>query len=245
MSANHIAVEDRAQALAARHGERQGAELLRPMIEAEFSGSIALVSSFGSEAAVLLHMVAGIDPATPVIFLDSGKLFGETLKYRDRLVRDLGIEDIRSIEPDPAEVGAHDPRGDLWATNSDLCCFYRKVEPLRRALQGFDAWITGRKGYHGGERAGLSPIEAVDGRVKLNPLAGWRKSDIDFYFEAHDLPPHPLEADGFLSIGCLPCTERVAPGEDLRSGRWKGSPKSECGIHLTASLLGPSTGANP
>lgn len=221
--------------LTARYADRAAPELLRAMIEDEFPGRIALVSSFGAEAAILLHMVAGIDAATPVIFLDTEKLFGETLRYRDQLTERLGLTDVRSIRPDPQRIQSLDPDGVLWYGNPDMCCFIRKVEPMRRALTGLSAWITGRKRFHGGERAELPAIEAADdGRIKINPLAGWNRDDIDRYFAAHDLPRHPLEADGFLSIGCMPCTDRVKPGEGARAGRWRDLEKSECGIHLPA-----------
>jgi phosphoadenosine phosphosulfate reductase len=224
-----------ADVLTARYAGRAAPELLRAMIEDEFPGQIALVSSFGAEAAILLHMVADIDAATPVIFLDTEKLFGETLRYRDQLTERLGLTDVRSIRPDPQRIQSLDPDGVLWYGNPDMCCFIRKVEPMRRALTGFSAWITGRKRFHGGERAELPAIEAADdGRIKINPLAGWHRDDIDRYFATHDLPRHPLEADGFLSIGCMPCTDRVKPGEGARAGRWRDLEKSECGIHLPA-----------
>ena len=224
----------RAERLNARYADADAETLLRAMIEDEFPGRIALVSSFGAEAAVLLHMVAQIAPAMPVIFLNTGKLFGETLRYRDELARLCGLTDVRNIQPDLRQVEAVDPDGVLWYGNPDMCCFVRKVEPLRRALAGFDASITGRKRFQGGARAGLAPIEADDdGRIKINPLAGWDKASIEAYFERHDLPRHPLEADGFLSIGCMPCTDRVKPGENARAGRWRHSDKTECGIHLS------------
>ncbi len=230
------ASRSRVDDLGRRWAEADTETMLAGMIHEEFPQRIALVSSFGAEAAVLLHLVAGIDPRLPVIFLDTGKLFGETLRYRDRLVADLGLTDVRSIKPDPVRIDALDPDGVLWFGNPDMCCHIRKVEPLNRALEGFDAWITGRKGFHGGERDGLQRIEhnEDDGRIKVNPLALWRKADIEGYFERHALPRHPLEADGFLSIGCMPCTDRVAPGEDARAGRWRGREKTECGIHLSA-----------
>jgi phosphoadenosine phosphosulfate reductase len=199
----------------------------------EFAGRIALVSSFGAESAVLLHLIAEIDPAIPIIFLDTGKLFGETLRYRDQLTKRLGLKDLRSIAPDPAALAAEDEAGALWLKQPDRCCFLRKVEPLRRALEGFDAWLTGRKRFQGGLRDRLPKFEAADGKIKVNPLADWTKDDLDRYFEAHELPRHPLEADGFLSIGCMPCTDRVSPGEDGRAGRWRGIDKTECGIHLS------------
>ncbi|TVR83610.1 MAG: phosphoadenylyl-sulfate reductase [Rhodospirillales bacterium] len=222
-----------AAALDAEYAEADELTLLEATIHQVFPGQVALTSSFGAEAAVLLHLVAGIDPATPVIFLDTGKLFGETLRYRDTLVDRLGLRDVRSITPDPQRVEDLDADGVLWYGNPDMCCYIRKVEPLDRALTGFAATITGRKGFHGGARSGLPRVEAADdGRFKINPLAQWQKADVDAYFDAHDLPRHPLEADGFLSIGCMPCTDRVAPGEEVRAGRWRGRQKTECGIHL-------------
>lgn len=219
--------------LAERYRGADTRSLLEAMIREEFAGAIALVSSFGAEAGVLLHMVAEIDPTTPVIFLDTGKLFGETRRYRDTLVGELGLGDVRTVAPDPARVDSVDPDGVLWYGNPNMCCYVRKVEPLKHALNGFEAWITGRKGFHGAERASLPPVEAADdGRIKINPLADWRQADVEAYFDKHGLPRHPLQADGFLSIGCMPCTDRVAPGEDPRAGRWRGRGKTECGIHL-------------
>ncbi|MBB4284807.1 phosphoadenylyl-sulfate reductase [Roseospira goensis] len=205
--------------------------LLARAIRDWFPGEIAVVSSFGTESAVLLHLVAEVDPATPVLFLETGKLFGETLRYRDRLVERLGLRDVRSLRPDPAALAQADPDGELWARTPDACCHLRKVEPLERGLGGFAAWINGRKRHHGGDRSTLPMAETVDGRVKLNPLAGWSRADIDRHFAAHDLPRHPLQADGFASIGCWPCSDRVAAGEDPRAGRWRGRAKTECGIH--------------
>jgi phosphoadenosine phosphosulfate reductase len=226
-----LALAARAEALGARYGAASTAELLAAMIVQEFANEIALVSSFGAEAAVLLHVVAVVDPATPVIFLNTGKLFGETLRYRDRLVDRLGLRDVRTIAPDPERLQSIDPEEVLWYGNPDMCCYVRKVEPLHRALQPFSASISGRKRFHGDGRSALPLVEAIDGRIRINPLAAWRKEDIDAYFAAHDLPRHPLEADGFLSIGCMPCTDRVAPDENVRAGRWRGQGKTECGIH--------------
>jgi len=210
---------------------RSADSLLRTMLMA-FPGRIAAVSSFGTESAVLLHLLAGIDPAVPVIFLDTGKLFAETLAYRDALIQRLGLTDIRVAHPDPVRLAQTDPSGTLWASDPDLCCWNRKVEPLEVALSGFAAWITGRKRLHGGERRGLDMVDAgQDGRIKVNPLATWSNDDITRYFAAHDLPRHALEAKGYRSVGCIPCTRAVAPGEAPRAGRWAGSSKTECGIH--------------
>lgn len=228
----------RARRLDRRYGHLPAEQVLTAMLGEVFPGRVALVSSFGAESAVLLDMVARIDPALPVLFLDTGKLFGETLRYRDRLVARLGLSDVRDIRPDPDLIAAEDPKGVLWASAPDRCCALRKVLPLARALEGFDAWITGRKRFQGGLRSHLPVIEAAEGRIKINPLARWQRADIEAYFAAHDLPRHPLEADGFLSIGCMPCTDRVAPGEDLRAGRWRDQAKTECGIHLPAGRPG-------
>jgi len=208
-------------------------DLLAHVIRHRFAGGIALVTSFGTESAVLLHMVAQIDRATPVIFLDTGKLFGETLRYRDALVRQLGLTDLRVVEPDAQALVAADPDGDLWRRDGTACCALRKVEPLHRALAPFAAWINGRKRFQGGTRRDLPAIEHVDGRCKINALANWQATDIERYFAAYRLPHHPLQEDGYASIGCMPCTDRIAAGEEARAGRWRGSARTECGIHLS------------
>jgi phosphoadenosine phosphosulfate reductase len=225
-------VERQAAVLDGRYGGLEGETLLRPLIEREFKGRIAVLSSFGAEAALLLHMVAQVDAATPVIFLDTGKLFGETLAYRDALAARLGLRDLRIVAPDPRELTRRDPQGALWHSDADACCRLRKVEPLERALAGFAASISGRKRYHGGARSAMRSIEAVGGRIQVNPLAAYSRARIEHEFAVRGLPAHPLEADGFLSIGCMPCTDRVAPSEDRRAGRWRGQSKDECGIHL-------------
>src|SRR4051812_20237947 len=217
--------------LLARYGHLDGVELLRPLLRDELAGRIALVSSFGTESAVLLALVAEVDPATPVIFVDTLRLFGETLRYRDHLVARLGLTGLRAVEPDPVALKQADPNEVLWRDNPDACCHVRKTLPLERALAPFDAWITGRKRFQAATRAALPPIEAADGKIKINPLATWTRERIAAEFQRRDLPPHPPEADGLLSIGCLPCTDRVAPGADPRSGRWAGIEKTECGIH--------------
>jgi phosphoadenosine phosphosulfate reductase len=208
--------------------------LLRQAIKQDFPGQIALVSSFGADAAVLLHLVATIDPATPVIFIDTGKLFGETLRYRDQLTARLGLTDVRVVGPAALDENAADPDGILWASDPDRCCHFRKVLPLQRALGSVSAWINGRKRFQSASRDALTAVEITDGKTKFNPLFDWSVSDIDSYFERHDLPRHPLVEDGYLSIGCMPCSDRVASGEDPRAGRWRGQAKVECGIHLGA-----------
>ncbi len=214
-----------------RHAMSPTPDLLRAAIDGMFRDRIAVVSSFGTESAVLLHMVAQIDPATPVIFLETGQLFAQTLQYVEQLSRHLGLTDVRAEQPNPAAIAAEDPQGDLWRRDPDRCCYLRKVLPLETALSGFEAWISGRKRFQGGGRGALPLAEADGTRVKLNPLAAWSADAIDTYFTEHDLPRHPLQEFGFLSIGCHPCTDTVVPGDDTRAGRWAGSEKTECGIH--------------
>ncbi|GER06028.1 phosphoadenosine phosphosulfate reductase [Iodidimonas muriae] len=224
-----------AAVLSDRYGRADAQQLLTAMVHEVFPGRIALVSSFGAESAVLLHMLSEIDRHIPVLFVDTGKLFGETKRYRDQLVARLGLTNLQTISPDPNALSGKDPKGLLFAQNPDACCYWRKVEPLERALKGYGAWISGRKQFHGGARTHLTRIEAADKRIKISPLADWSRADIERYFDQYDLPKHPLEADGYLSIGCMPCTQRVAPGGDIRSGRWSGLDKTECGIHLSLS----------
>ncbi len=218
-----------------RYGPLSGPELLEPLIREVFPGKIALVSSFGIESAVLLHMVSRIDPSVPVIFLDTGKLFGETKRYRDELIAFLGLSDVRSIRPAPAAEADVDAQGHLWMSDPEMCCHMRKVEPLERALRGFQAWITGRKQFHGGARAGLPGLEVVDWRLKANPLAEWSHDQVTAYRDVHKLPKHPLEDRGYSSVGCMPCTDLPRPGGGLRDGRWAGTEKSECGIHWSVN----------
>ena len=239
-------IDRRLARLRSVYGALQGTALVRAMLLKAFPGRVALTSSFGAEAAVLLHMVATIDPETPVLFLETGKLFEETLAYRDTLVARLGLRDVRSLAPAAYELAALDPDGDLHRTAPDQCCFVRKVAPLDRALSGFDAWITGRKSYQSAGRAGLPSLEAEDGRIKINPLLRWRPADIDAYMDRHGLPPHPLLARGYPSIGCAPCTQAVRDGEDPRAGRWRDCAKTECGIHRPRASMegGTTTGGN-
>ncbi len=223
--------QDHTAELTSRYGGLSGAALLRPMIEKVFAGRIAVVSSFGAESAVILNLVARIDPTTPVLFLDTRKHFAETLAYRETLVAQLGLADLRVIGPDPVAVAEQDPEGWLWQRAPENCCHLRKVLPLRRALAGFEAWITGRKHFQSGLRAGLRPIEAVEGRIKINPLADWSVKEVAAAFKSADLPRHPLVDKGYASIGCAPGTRPVTSGNPARAGRWAGTDKTECGIH--------------
>ena len=221
-----------------RFAKVKARSLLRLAIEDLFPGRIALLSSFGADSVVLLHMVAQVDPTTPVLFVDTGQHFEETLRYRDELVARLGLTKLITATPDPALTAAEDPEKFLFTSDPDRCCDIRKVQPLARALDGYDAWITGRKSFQTATRSRVPLFEAEGDRVKVNPLVGWSASDLLDYIRAADLPPHPLVAKGFPSIGCLPCTSHVAPGEDARAGRWRGRAKSECGIHTEPLNVG-------
>jgi phosphoadenosine phosphosulfate reductase len=196
---------------------------------------LALVSSFGTESAALLKVMSDVDPAIPVIFLDTGWLFEETLAYRDQLIAELGLRDVRSVKPAEEALSREDPQGDLWFSDPDACCRIRKVESLSRALQPFDAWINGRKRFQGGLRAAIPVVEQDGARLKFNPFADVSREEIQAIYAAAKLPPHPLLAKGFLSVGCMPCTSRTTPDEDARAGRWRGRPKSECGIHTVTT----------
>jgi phosphoadenosine phosphosulfate reductase len=225
-------LHDYAASLNAQMQGRSAEDVLNIAIRDLFPGQIALVSSFGADSAVLLHLAAQADKATPVLFLDTGKLFEQTLAYRDTLIGRLGLSDVRVLTPDQTQLAAQDDGGTLWFRDAEACCNIRKVQPLQRALKPFAAWINGRKRYQAGTRRDIAMVEADGARLKFNPLAGWSAAEIEAYFTRHDLPRHPLVADGYLSIGCATCTQPVAAGQDARSGRWQGREKTECGIHL-------------
>ncbi len=213
--------------------DRPTREMLGALLLEIAPGRTAVIASFGTETAVMLQQVARIDPATPVLFLDTGKLFDETLRYRDELIAHFGLSDVRSLTPEPLDLKAEDPEGDLWSKVPDRCCAIRKTWPLDRALEGFDARITGRKRFQAATRKQIDLFEQDrHGRLVANPLAHWSAEDIQDAFLAFDLPRHPLEAQGYRSIGCAPCTAPVAANEDARAGRWRGLDKIECGIHF-------------
>jgi len=192
---------------------------------------LAVVSSFGTESAALLKVMADVDPAIPVIFLDTGWLFEETLAYRDTLIATLGLRDVRSIKPLDETLSREDPDRELWFSDPDACCRIRKVEPLKRALAPFRAWINGRKRFQGGLRADIAVVEDDGNRLKFNPFANVSREEIEAIYSLAKLPPHPLVASGYLSVGCMPCTSRTSADEDARAGRWRGRAKTECGIH--------------
>lgn len=240
----HEPLTDDPHAFVGRAADLPPQDLLAEAILGAFAGRIALVSSFGVASVALLHMVARIDAGTPVLLIDTGKLFPETLAYRDRLVDRLGLSDVRALAPDPAALALSDPAGDLFSRDVATCCRVRKVDPLARGLAPFEAWITGRRRGQTARRAALAPAEIdAAGRVKLNPLAGWQAADVAAYMARHDLPEHPLARRGYPSIGCAPCTTPVAPGEDERAGRWRGLDREECGIHVEDGHLVRTTGA--
>ena len=221
-----------ASRLETRFAQLKASSLLRLAIEDLYPGRVALVSSFGADAAALLHMVAQVNTATPVVFVDTGQHFAETLAYRDDLVARLGLTNVIIAEPKAEIVAQEDPEKFLFMSDPDRCCDIRKVRPLAEAMEGFDAWITGRKGFQSTTRSTLPLFEAEGERIKINPLVGCSSSDVMKYITDAGLPRHPLVAKGFPSIGCLPCTSPVKPGEDERAGRWRGRGKVECGIHV-------------
>lgn len=226
-------VATRVGLLNARYKHHGATAVLEHALKDADLGKVALVSSFGAESVVLLHLVSVIAPETPVLFIDTRMLFQETLDYQRELAEKLALCDIRTIRAHPAKVAFDDPDGTLHQFNTDACCAVRKIEPLERALADFDGWITGRKRYQGATREAVEFFEAEgETRIKVNPLAHWGREDLEEYMVENRLPRHPLVAKGYPSIGCAPCTSPVKPGEDPRAGRWRGSQKTECGIHF-------------
>jgi phosphoadenosine phosphosulfate reductase len=212
------------------------AQVIEAAVQAVGRDRLAVVSSFGTESAALLKVMADVDPAIPVVFLDTGWVFEETLAYRDTLIAMLGLRDVRSIKPLEETLSRQDPERELWFSDPDACCRIRKVEPLARALEPFSAWINGRKRFQGGVRATIPVVEDDGVRLKFNPFANVSREAIGAIYTLAKLPPHPLAASGYLSVGCMPCTSRTSPDEDARAGRWRGRAKTECGIHtVTAS----------
>lgn len=213
--------------------EMDGVGVLRQAVTDLLPGDIAIVSSFGADSAVLLHMVAEVDPTLPVLFLETGKHFVETLDYVETLKRQLGLTNVIALKPDAKDLARFDPNGDLWETDPDSCCHIRKTEPLDAVVSGYGGWVTGRKRYQTKERGVLPHFELTsDDRIKVNPLAYFSDADITTYKLKYQLPEHPLYNKGYKSIGCAPCTSVVAEGEDPRAGRWRGLNKKECGIHF-------------
>lgn len=235
-------VADRVAALNARYRHHSATAVLEHALRDADLGRVALVSSFGADSVVLLHLVSIIAPQTPVLFVDTRMLFAETLDYQRQLAESLPLCDLRTIRAAQPAVAFEDPDGTLHQFNTDACCAVRKIAPLERALAGFDGWITGRKRFQNADRGALQFFEnEEDQRIKVNPLAHWGREDLAEYIVNNRLPRHPLVARGFPSIGCAPCTTAVRPGEDPRSGRWRGKQKSECGIHFAGGTAARPT----
>jgi phosphoadenosine phosphosulfate reductase len=213
--------------------EMDAVGVLRQAAHEILPGDLAIVSSFGADSAVLLHLVAQVDPSLPVYFLETGKHFPETLAYVETLKKQLGLMNVIAIHPNPADIKRFDPTGELWETDPDSCCHIRKTEPLEPITEQFGGWVTGRKRFQTKERGVLPHFELTsDDRIKVNPLAYFSDADVNQYKIDHGLPEHPLFSKGYKSIGCAPCTSVVADGEDPRAGRWRGLNKKECGIHF-------------
>jgi phosphoadenosine phosphosulfate reductase len=229
--ADSVAVRPTADELDRALAEASPAEIITAALRAVGREQLAIVSSFGTESAALLKIAADVDPAIPVLFLDTGHLFEETLAYRDTLIAALGLRDVRSIKPLEEDLSRVDPDRELWFSDPDACCRIRKVEPLARALKPFRAWINGRKRFQGGLRAAIPVVEEDGARLKFNPFANASREELAAIYAHAELPPHPLVGQGFLSVGCMPCTSRTAADEDSRAGRWRGQSKTECGIH--------------
>ncbi|MCP4820998.1 MAG: phosphoadenylyl-sulfate reductase [Shimia sp.] len=221
-------------ALNARYRHHSATDVMAASLRDPQAGKLALVSSFGAESVVLLHMAAIVDRNIPVLFVDTEMLFAETLAYQMELAERLHLDNVQIIRATDASIAAEDADGTLHQRDTDACCSLRKTRPLQKALRGYDGWITGRKRFQSGTRAALDFFEVEDftGRIKVNPLAHWAPEDVQAYMIENRLPRHPLVAQGYPSIGCAPCTSKVAEGEDPRSGRWRGQNKEECGIHF-------------
>ena len=222
---------DRAQRLNYLYGDASAEAIIAVAVK-EFGAGLAAVSSFGADSAILLHLIAQVQPSLPVLFLQTNKHFPATLRYQAQLVQELGLTDVRDLLPDTSALKTHDPVGALCLTDKDRCCDLRKTQPLALGIAPFQAWFTGRKQFQAATRNSLPAFEAVGQHIRINPLKDWSTEQLEAYREAHHLPPHPLVAQGYPSIGCMPCTRAVSDGEDQRAGRWAGSGKTECGIHL-------------
>lgn len=207
-------------------------EVLNFAAKEKFINDIALVSSYGAEAIILLHLVSQVDNNLPVIFIDTGKLFGETKRYREKVNQQLNLTNVITFKGDADAIKAADPKNILWSQDTTACCDVRKVQPYAKATEPYAALITGRKRFQGNTRSALNTFEFANSQVKINPLANWGLDQLKNYILEHDLPRHPLVADGYLSIGCMPCTDKVATDAEYRDGRWQGQDKTECGIHM-------------
>jgi phosphoadenosine phosphosulfate reductase len=197
-----------------------------------FAPDAALLSSFGTESVVLLHMVSEVARDMPVFFLETGYHFKETLEYKKALIEllNLNVIDLKSEMSREEFISRFGE--DLYRWDPDSCCEINKVAPLQKALVGLRAWISGIRRAQGPERKQVGVLEEYPGRpYKLNPLANWTSKETWAYIQKHSLPTHPLYDKGYTSIGCWPCTRPPMKGEDDRAGRWANRVKTECGIH--------------
>ncbi len=216
-----------------RFEKAQPQEIIRWAIE-EFRPKLAVTSSFQTESIVLLHMVSEIDPSLPVLFLETGFHFKETLDFKKLVTKRLKLTNVIDLKADPKrrEEAMRQYQNEPYKFNPDLCCQINKVEPLELALKNYDAWISGIRRSQSKTRKDISIVEEYqNGIYKINALANVTSGDIGWYIKEHNLPKHELSEKGYLSIGCWPCTKPVQPGDDERSGRWAGLEKAECGIH--------------
>ena len=228
-------------ALNKKYRHHSATEVLQVALKEMAPRKIAMVSSFGAESVALLHLLAISDNKVPVLFIDTRLLFAETLVYQADVSEKLGLKDIRIVRPTRQSITREDPYGALRFTDPDRCCDLRKTRVLQKALDGFGAWITGRKRFQSGTRKEFDFFEydADQNKIKVNPLAHWSAEDIATYMEENRLPRHPLIDQGYLSIGCAPCTSKVQPSEDQRAGRWRNHPKTECGLHMENQVQSP------
>ncbi|MBI5069605.1 MAG: phosphoadenylyl-sulfate reductase [Deltaproteobacteria bacterium] len=229
--------------------ERPPQEILALAAE-RFAPRLTFATGFGREGCALVDMVARFHLAVDLFTLDTGVLFPETYALWSRLERHYGLT-IRAVRP-RFTLAEADQVHRLWESDPDRCCELRKVTPLRAELSSFDAWVTAIRREQTPERAGARPVEwdAKFGLVKVNPLVRWTEADLDAYLTRHGVPVNPLHAQGYPSIGCQPCTTKVAAGEDPRAGRWRGREKTECGLHTrhawaAAASPSPSSPPNP
>ena len=196
-----------------------------------FKNKIVYVSSFGTESAMILHMISEIDKNFPIILLNTNFLFSKTIDYKNELINIFKLNNFLEIFPNNADLKKYDPKDNLWKSNVEKCCEIRKVQPLKKFLENYDAWISGRKAYQGGERIDINPFEINNGKIVVNPLANFEQKLVSEYFLNHNLPRHPLFNEGYLSVGCTHCTHKSSNKNNPRSGRWVNQIKTECGIH--------------
>ena len=220
------------KALNSRFADGDPKSILEHSILNLFKNKIAYVCSFGTESAIILDLISKIDKDIPIIMLNTHFLFKETIKYKNELLKLLGLKNYREVFPDEKMLNKYDVDNSLWKKDVEKCCNLRKVIPLENSLNNFESWISGRKSYHLGDRQNLKAFELINNKIVVNPLFNSTKEFIDNYFLSNNLPRHPLFEKGYLSIGCSHCTVKAKNIMDPRQGRWSDSSKTECGIHL-------------